>query len=234
MNGDVSCDACGPVVIAAFDNATMTGAPLTDTTRDGPGPFALTFPADFGDVWMFAFADDNNNHAPDPDEIQISAGPYGIGQTALDIGTLELTNDPTPTDAAIDITGNLSCFEGCHPPFLLVFLEPTNDDVLASAVVESEGDYTVRIPHELGEVDVFAIEDLNQNQRYEPGEFFGAREATLAIGREGIDGVDLEIVYDESDWEIGGVRDALGTPTAPDELIVTLETDANAADIAAA
>ena len=227
LSGTVDCDGCSNVVIAVFDE---TGeGPLTDTVIEVPDPFSVSVADDTPPVWLIAFADDNGNHAPDPGEAFTEQGPYT--EDTEDI-VLTLEGGSGGGGDTVQISGTLSCFEGCHPPFVLGILSEGDTDWTPVGIVEETGDYTVEVPADLGVVDLFAVEDLNGTMDYEPPEELGGIEGIVVAGDD-LTGIDIDIALDETLFESPGVEDVLGLPVAVHELIVYLDEGESVDGIAA-
>ena len=81
ISGEVTCDGCGAIIVAAFDSEEMDVLPLTDVALAGPGAFSLALPAGSGDIWLLGFADADSNGAPSPGEPIGATGPLAVACT---------------------------------------------------------------------------------------------------------------------------------------------------------
>jgi hypothetical protein len=228
LSGTLDCDGCGTVVIAVFDSAELAGAPLLDTVVDAAEPFSLSVADPPGSVWLFAFDDTNGNHAPDPEEATGLAGPFS--DDTADI-VIALTGGGGGGDT-VTLSGTLSCFEGCHPPFVVGVMAAGDTEWTPVGILEDVGSYSIEVPAGLGVVDLIAVEDLNGSRDYEPPEELGAIEAVV-VGDEDLDGLDIDVLLEET-WVLSpGVEDELGLPVAVQELILLLDGSRTALEVAA-
>ena len=229
LSGTVDCPACGTVVIAAFDSETLSGMPLTDTVVDATEPFDLSISDAPTEVWLFAFDDANGNHAPDPSEAHDLVGPYSNDTEDI---VLAPSGGGSGGGDTISLSGTITCFEGCFGPFVVGIMAEEDTAWTPIGIVEEPGDYTLEVPANLGVVDLIAVEDLNGTRDYEPPEELGAIES-IAIADEDLDGLDIDVLLDQTTIVHPGVEDALGLPIAIHELIVLLDGSRAGTDIAA-
>lgn len=230
LEGALDCDGCGTVIIAAFDNPDLAGAPLLDTVVDAADPFSLSISEAPAAVWLLAFDDANGNHAPDPGEATGAAGPFS--EDADDI-LIEMSGGGGGGGGdTVTLSGTLSCFEGCHPPFVVGIMAADDTEWTPVGIVEEPGPYSIEVPAGLGVVDLIAVEDLNGSRDYEPPEELGAIE-DVTIGDEDLEGLDIEVLLEET-WILSpGVEDELGLPVAVQELILLLDGSRTGSEVAA-
>ena len=97
VSGEVICSSCtGSVLVAAFDNLALEGDPIELLTLGGAGPFSFTFERGFGDVYLLALGDNNDNVNPDEGE------PFLIRREPITIGDEDVTGIVLDLDAAGD------------------------------------------------------------------------------------------------------------------------------------
>ena len=232
LAGEVVCDGCGPIVVALFDNADQSGAPLDDTMLSEEGPFSFTIEPGLGEVWLVAFDDRNGNGAPDEGEPLEVDGPHLVADADIDDIVIEL--EGPITGDTVTLSGELSCFEGCHAPLGILLLAEGDEDPVFETVVTKLGAYAIDVPSNLGEVQVFAYEDLNRNRRYDVGEYAGAHGEELSVEEADLSDVDVYVGRPPEEIELPGVVDRWGNNVAPGELFVYLDDGASAESIAAA
>ncbi len=191
LSGTIACADCaggvGLVVRGAAD-----GFPLAHMGLAAPGRYAVSVPIGAGEVEVWAYRDADGNGIADPgteltacDRNPIDVGSDDIFGLDVDMGSLP--------DVTAALSGRVRCAD-CAGGVGLIVLAVEGGFPLAHIGLDVAGPFSVEVPFDSGEVELWAYRDADRDGVPDPGtEPKPFDDNPVTVARDDIEGLDVTL-----------------------------------------
>jgi hypothetical protein len=198
ISGEVVCGDCpGMVRVELYLDGGMEAGSLLDAlSLDAPGEWSLKVAANLGEVFVYAFRDEDNDSAPDPGTEVASYASNPLAVAGQDIEGVSLNLGDLP-DLTVELKGVVHCTTCAGGAVVEVYASGGLAEglVLATVALDSPGDFALDVASGSGKTWLYGFQDEDRDGEPDEGAVrVPFPDNPVQVGVEDISGLEVDLL----------------------------------------